>query len=60
MQNPTSDPSNHARNLGGEAQFKTLHYYFGVNVCELILQHTDPKISASVGANIAAMAVTIL
>ncbi len=63
-----SDPSIRARIIGVEAQFKTFRYFFGVHLGELILQHTDnlsrtlqsPEMSASEGANVAAMAVATL
>ena len=64
----TADPTIKGRIIGVQSQFKTFSFFFGVNLAELALKHTDnlsktlqsTSMSASEGAYIAAMTVKTL
>ena len=68
VKDSTADPTMKGRIIGVQSQFKTFSFFFGVNLAELVLRHTDnlsktlqsTSMSASEGAHIAAMTVTTL
>ena len=65
VKDSTADPTIKGRIIGIQSQFKTFSFFFGVNLAELVLKHTDNlsktlQSKSMSGAHIAAMTLTTL